>query len=138
MYFRKIKKDEFDKLKRMFSANDNIWIKYKQKKLEQFDNQEIDIFIIEHNKEVIGEITANYRSHDIEIETIPNIRAYLEAFRIDKEYRGQGLGQKLIKYCIECLEKEGYKQFTIGVEENNHIAKHIYFKLGFIDRKSVV
>lgn len=133
MYFRKIKKDEFDKLKRMFSANDNIWIKYKQKRLEQFDKQEIDIFVVEHDKEIIGEITANYRSHDIEIETIPSLRAYLEAFRIDEKYRGQGLGQKLINYCIKCLEKEGYRQFTIGVEESNYIAKHIYFKLGFID-----
>lgn len=133
MYFKKIKKDEFDKLKRMFSANDNIWIKYKKKRLEQFEKQEIDIFVVEHDKEIIGEITANYKSHDIEIETIPNLRAYLEAFRIDEKYRGQGLGQKLINYCIECLEKEGYRQFTIGVEENNYIAKHIYFKLGFID-----
>ena len=56
MYFRKIKKDEFDKLKRMFSANDNIWIKYKQKKLEQFDNQEIDIFIIEHSIIINGKM----------------------------------------------------------------------------------
>ena len=50
---------------------------------------------------------------------------------MDKKYQGQGLGQKLINYCIEYLIKKGYTQFTIGVEDDNEIAKHIYFKLGF-------
>ena len=53
------------------------------------------------------------------------------AFRLDKKFQGKGLGQKLIKYAITDLESKGYTEFTIGVEDDNEIAKHIYFKLGF-------
>lgn len=131
MEFRKIKVEEFEKLKKLFPNNEEMWIKYKKKRLEQFEKQEIDVFIIEDNESIIGEITANYKSHQLETETIPNRRVYLEAFRVDKKYQEQGLGQRLINYCIDYLTNIGYTEFTIGVEDDNEIAKHIYFKLGF-------
>lgn len=34
-------------------------------------------------------------------------------------------------YCTDYLINIGYTEFTIGVENDNEIAKHIYFKLGF-------
>ncbi len=131
MKFRKITIEEFEKLKRLFPNNEDMWIKYKKKRLEQLKKQEIDVFIIEEDEKTIGEITVNYRNNTLETETIPNRRVYLEAFRVDKKYQGQGLGQKLINYCIEYLTNKGYTEFTIGVEDDNEIAKHIYFKLGF-------
>jgi len=131
MEFRKIKIEEFEKLKNLFPDNEEMWIKYKNKRLQQFEEQEIDVFVIENNENVIGEITVNYKSRQLETEIIPNRRVYLEAFRVDKKYQGQGLGQKLINYCTDYLENIGYTEFTIGVEDDNEIAKHIYFKLGF-------
>ena len=131
MKFRKIAIEEFGKLKILFPNNEDMWIKYKKKRLEQFEKQEIDVFIIEEDEKTIGEITVNYKNNKLETETIPNRRVYLEAFRVDKKYQGQGLGQKLINYCIEYLTNKGYTEFTIGVEDDNEIAKHIYFKLGF-------
>ena len=131
MKFRKITIEEFEKLKRLFPNNEDMWIKYKKKRLEQLKKQEIDVFIIEEDEKTIGEITVNYKNNKLETETIPNRRVYLEAFRVDKKYQGQGLGQKLINYCIEYLTNKGYTEFTIGVEDDNEIAKHIYFKLGF-------
>ena len=131
MEFRKLKVEEFEKLKNLFPDNEEMWIKYKNKRLQQFEKQEIDVFVIENNENIIGEITVNYKSNQLETETIPNRRVYLEAFRVDKKYQGQGLGQKLINYCTDYLENIGYIEFTIGVEDDNKIAKHIYFKLGF-------
>lgn len=131
MKFRKIKIDEFEKLKKLFPDNEEMWIKYKKKRLEQFEQEEVDVFVIENDKNFIGEITVNYKSHQLETETIPNRRVYLEAFRVDKKYQKKGLGQKLINYCTDYLINIGYTEFTIGVENDNEIAKHIYFKLGF-------
>lgn len=133
MEFRKIKVEEFEKLKKLFPDNEKMWIKYKNKRLEQFERQEIDVFVIEDNEGFIGELTINYKNHQLETETIPNRRVYLEAFRVDKKYQGQSLGQKLINYCIDYLTNIGYTEFTIGVEDDNEIAKHIYFKLGFTE-----
>ena len=131
MKFRKIKIEEFERLKNLFPDNEEMWIKYKNKRLKQLEKQEIDVFVIDNDKKIIGEITINYKSNQLETETIPNRRVYIEAFRVDKKYQGQGLGQKLINYCTDYLTSIGYTEFTIGVEEDNEIAKHIYFKLGF-------
>lgn len=133
MEFRKIEIEEFEKLKELFPDNEKMWGKYKNKILQQFEKQEIDIFVIEEDKKFIGEITVNYKNKELKTETIPNKRVYLEAFRVDKKHQGQGLGQKLINYCIDYLTNIGYTEFTIGVEDDNEIAKHIYFKLGFIN-----
>lgn len=131
MKIRKIIKEEFIKLKELFPGKEELWIKYKEQRLKQFDNKEIDIYVIEENERFIGELTVNYISHDLKSETIQNIRVYFEAFRIDKKYQGKGLGQKLIEYTINDLKEKGFKEFTIGVEEDNEKAKHIYFKYGF-------
>jgi inorganic pyrophosphatase len=131
MELKKIKIEGFEKLKKLFPDNEEMWIKYKKKRLEQFEKQEIDVFVIENNEDIIGEVTVNYKSHQLETETLPNKRVYFEAFRVEKKYQGQGLGQKLINYCINYLTNRGYTEFTIGVEDDNEIAKHIYSKLGF-------
>lgn len=133
MNYRKIDKVEFDKLKRLFPSDENLWKKYKEQRLKQFDNNEIDVFVIEENGIFIGELTINYISHDLEKETLPNKRVYLEAFRVDNKIQGKGLGQNLINYALDTLIKDGYSEFTIGVEEDNEVAKHIYFKLGFTE-----
>lgn len=52
---------------------------------------------------------------------------------MEKEYRGKGLGQKLLDYVLKVMEARGYTEFTIGVEDDNEIAKHIYFKYGFVE-----
>ena len=131
MIIRKILKEEFIKLKELFPGNEELWVKYKNQREKEFENNEIDVYVIEEKEKFVGEITVNYASHDLESETIPNIRVYFEAYRIDKNYQGKGLGQQLIEYTINDLKQKGYKEFTIGVEEDNEKAKHIYFKYGF-------
>lgn len=133
MNFRKISIEEFDKLKRLFPGDDDLWKKYKKQRLEEFKKNQIDVFIIENENEFIGELTINYTNHDLLTETIPNQRVYFEAFRVDREFQGKGLGQELIDYCINTLANEEYTEFTIGVEEDNERAKHIYFKYGFTE-----
>ena len=133
MLIRKILKEEFVKLKELFPGNEELWKKYKKQRLDELDNIEIDVYVIEENEKFIGEITVNYISHELLLETIPNVRVYFEAFRIDKKFQGKGLGQKLIEYVIDDLKERGFKEFTIGVEEDNEKAKHIYFKYGFTE-----
>ncbi len=133
MNLRKIKVEEFENLRELFPDNDEMWNKYKKRKIEELKNKVIDIVVVENDNKFIGELTINYINHDLQTETIPNKRVYFEAFRVGKLYQGQGLGQKLINYCIDYLYQIGYTEFTIGVEEDNEIAKHIYFKLGFTE-----
>lgn len=131
--FRKITKDEFDRLHNLFPDSEQMWLKFRDIRWKEFDNREIDIYVIERNGIFIGELTIHYISHDLASETIPGQRVYLQAFRLDKKYQGVGLGQKLLQFALTDLEQKGYTEFTIGVEEDNEKAKHIYFKLGFTE-----
>ncbi len=131
--YKKITSEHFSKLKPLFPDTEEKWQKYKAMRLKQFDENDIDVYVIEHCGRFIGEITAIYSNGTLPTETIPHIRAYFSAFRVDEEYQNEGLGQGLLNFAIEDLEKQGFTEFTIGVEEDNAIAKHIYSKLGFTE-----
>ena len=90
----------------------------------------IDIFALFRDDELLGELHVKYRSSDPE-EARENTRAYLFAFRIAERYRGKGLGSMLLGCVLDGLRERGYTEFTIGVEDDNDCARHIYKKLGF-------
>lgn len=134
---RKISSSEFDKLKGLFDVrsveDEKMWEKYRSIRLKQFEENDTDIYVIDCGERFIGELSANYSAHSLKSEAIPNQRVYLSTFRLEKKYQGVGLGQRLVKFALDDLEGRGYSEFTIGVEEDNEVAKHIYFKFGFTE-----
>lgn len=130
MEYRKISLEELDKLKNLYAYEN--FEEFKKLIINDISNGLKNIFVIEENKNLIGEITVTYKS-DSPNETIKNIRVYLGAFRIHKAYQNKGLGQRLLKYVIEEIEKEGITEFTVGVEDDNENAKHIYEKFDFTE-----
>ena len=129
--YRKINPDELYKLEDLFPGDRYLWLEFYDIRMKDFENHETDTYVIEYRSRFIGEVSVNYVCHDLPTEAIPNQRVYLEAFRLEKEYQGKGLGQKLIQFVLTDLENKGYTEFTIGVEDDNEVAKHIYFKYGF-------
>ncbi len=89
-----------------------------------------DIFCIFNDDVPFGELRVKYISED-ELFAQKGIRAYLYAFRINKDFRGKGYGRMLMSYVISALKDEGYREFTIGVADDNLRAKHIYESFGF-------
>ena len=130
MEYRKINLEELDKLRNLYKYEN--FEEFKKQTINDISNGVKDIFVVEENKNLIGEITVTYKS-DSPNETIKNIRVYLGAFRIHKAYQNKGLGQRLLKYVIEEIEKEGITEFTVGVEDDNENAKHIYEKFDFTE-----
>ena len=49
-------------------------------------------------------------------------------------YQGQGYGTRLISHVIHCLENEGIKIVTIGVDETEEANVRLYHRLGFLDK----
>ena len=131
--FKKIRKDEFDRLKRLFPSGEDTWKKYRGIRLGLLEDHKMDIFVAEAGADVIGELTVSYTSDELQSETVPGLRVYLSAYRVEAAHRGRGIGQKLLDYVLKAMEAEGYTEFTIGVEDDNEVAKHIYFKYGFAD-----
>ena len=136
MKFRKINLDELDELKNLYDYEN--FEEFKQKITADILNKVKDLYVISEGEKIIGEIKVTYKS-DMPNQTIPNVRVYLYAFRIHKDYQNKGLGQKLFAFVINLLENKGITEFTLGVEDDNEIAKHIYEKFDFteiIDRQS--
>lgn len=50
---------------------------------------------------------------------------------VDKKFRGQGIGTKMLQYLIEEGERNGLSAFTLEVRVSNAQAIHVYEKLGF-------
>ncbi len=52
------------------------------------------------------------------------------AISLYKEYRGQGIGTKLMEQMLEVLRKKGYKKASLAVQKANYAVK-MYEKVGF-------
>lgn len=99
---------------------------------QNINSKLIDIFALFYNEKLIGELHVMYHSSD-KLVAIENRRAYLFAFRIHNDFQGMGHGTYLLESVINTLKKRGYYEFTIGVEDDNQCANHIYSNLGFIE-----
>lgn len=89
-----------------------------------------DIFGLFMANKLIGELHAAYEQND-ERFAVCGRRAYLFAFRVRRDVRDRGFGQLLLREVMSILAQKGYRELTIGVEDDNACAKHIYDKLGF-------
>ena len=96
------------------------------------DSGAFSIYLLFASDELIGELHVTWRSDD-PLAAIDGQRAYLSAFRIREEWQGRGLGQYLLRGVISVIEARGYREITIGVEDDNSLAKHIYEKFGFTE-----
>jgi ribosomal protein S18 acetylase RimI-like enzyme len=79
------------------------------------------VFTMEDNNEIVGAVVINKTGMD---EYIPeNILVYIATH---KEYRGKGLGKKLMEYTIQNCKGD----IALHVEKDNP-AKFLYEKMGF-------
>ncbi len=53
------------------------------------------------------------------------------AIAVDKEYRGQGTGRKLMSAILGCLKEQGYSRVSLSVQKANP-AVRFYEPLGFV------
>ena len=51
---------------------------------------------------------------------------------VKEEYRRKGLASNLLEALFEEGKKRGVKDFTLEVRENNHAARKLYEKKGFV------
>ena len=95
-------------------------------------SRKIDIFVLFDQDVLIGELHVMYESDDKNY-AVRGRRAYLFAFRIRESCQNKGWGKKLFREVISGLREEGYTEFTVGVEDGNEKAVHIYRSFGFTE-----
>ena len=129
MDIRKITPSELPFLTQLFDYNDIAGM-LKQNEIDM-NSGTIDIFVMFDDERPIGELHAAYSTDDE--RAVKGRRAYLFAFRIHKDYQGCGYGKQLLKSVIDTLSEKGYTEFTVGVEDDNDRAGHIYNSFGFTE-----
>lgn len=127
---RKLSADELKLLLELFDYNDPNEMLVENR--NNILSGKIDIFGLFVDDRLVGELRAAYVKED-ERFAVKGRRAYIYAFRISEEFQGIGYGSFLIKSVISRLSEGGYTEFTIGVEDDNTTAMHIYKKLGFTE-----
>lgn len=67
-----------------------------------------------------------------EVKGFGNIDDFTPEFAISlyKEYRGKGIGKRLMDAMLDLLRDKGYSQASLAVQKDNYAAK-MYEKLGF-------
>lgn len=90
----------------------------------------IDIFVLYDKDVLVGELRVMYESDD-ENFAIRGRRAYMFAFRVREGFQNKGYGTYLLKTVLDVLKEKGYCEFTVGVEDDNFRAIHMYQTLGF-------
>lgn len=128
MEIQKLRTSELETLTALFAYNDVADMIAEN--TQALQNGAIDIFVLRADGQLIGELRAKYSSDDPRF-AIPGRRAYLYAFRIHPNHQGKGWGQFLLQSVLTELTAMGYTEFTVGVEDDNERARHLYEKFGF-------
>lgn len=127
---RTIESSELRRLTALFDYNDVPAMIAENARL--IESGAFSIYLLFQENDLIGELHVTWRSDD-PLAAIDGQRAYLSAFRIREERQGVGYGQFLFREVIAAIEGAGYREITIGVEDDNACARHLYAKYGFTE-----
>ena len=128
MKIEKLKTDNISVLTELFDYNDVEDM--ISRCTYEIQNGTRDIFVLYDNGILVGELHAKYESDD-ENYAMRGKRAYLFAFRIRDGLQNKGYGTYLLGEVIAALKNDGYSEFTVGVEDDNSRALHMYRNAGF-------
>lgn len=89
---------------------------------ENYNPENDRIWICEHNGKIIGSVLLMHRE---------NNSSQLRFFYIDKEYRGVGLGKKLMQLYMGFFKEKGYQSSYLWTFEGLDSAISLYTRHGF-------
>lgn len=98
--------------------------------IEDYGGEDDHCLVAEVNGKVIGAVWTRILSGDV--KGFGNIDEKTPEFAISlfKEYRGMGIGTRLMEDMITRLKQEGYRQASLAVQKDNY-AVRMYQKTGF-------
>lgn len=85
-------------------------------------------FVAEDNEELVGVIMSGHDGR----------RGYIYHTTVKKEYRGKGIGKKLVNSALEALEAEGIHKVALVAFENNVSGNIFWERVGFTVRNDLV
>ena len=118
------------------NPNDDRWVKWKDRYIQDNINGKCVTFVVVNKDEPVGEITILFSSQcesvkeDLLLCNDKDI-ANMNAFRIQKQYEGQGHISKLVTVAENHAKEKGIKYLTIGAEAKESRNLGIYLHWGY-------
>lgn len=116
------------------NSGDSRWVHWKSQYINYNKNGLAKTFVVVNNNEPVGQITLLLSPECSAVKNRPTLCdgkniANLNAFRIDKEFEGQGHISKLVKMAESFAKENGFKLLTIGSEakESRNLAIYLHF-----------
>ena len=135
-----IDSESIDKLFLELQVHENKFDHYKSTRLENaknyrielietIDKQHGELLIASDGNKVLG-LVAWFLEEEYEFD---EPYGYISDIVVSENYRGQGVGQKLLDVAIQNIKKTGVKRVHIGVLLANSETKEFYLKNGFTE-----
>lgn len=125
--------EDFNQLNEDWAWGKDQWQREGQKSyIEGIKNGTQMFLVAENDGAVIGELHIFWNAEDKE-EANGKDRAYLSAMRLHPDYRGQGIGTKLIQEAFHHIAENGFNEVTIGAYTHEPNIQKWYEKLGFTE-----
>lgn len=96
-----------------------------KKEFSGFFNKRRMFLVAEENGAMAGYLTGTF------LKNAWQKTSYVDDVFILKEFRGRGIGSKLIKKFMDLSKTRGVRRFMLGVDVRNEKAIKLYKKLGF-------
>lgn len=117
-----------------YSKCSDIWNMETCPFTEDFKNQikagNRFVYIYKKNNMFLGEVDLVTEMNE-KGYTIKGKRIYLSRLIVKKEYRKQGIGNKLLEFAVNKATQFGYSEISLGVNCDNHAAYRLYLNNGF-------
>ena len=91
------------------------------------------ILVAEHNGIVVGHLTFSYR-HIASDKQVTRDVIFVDDLAVQEEYRGHGIGTKLLTAVKEKVRAEQLDGLELQVNARNTAAKRMYEKFGFTEK----
>ena len=85
-------------------------------------------FVAEDNGEIVGVIMSGHDGR----------RGFIHHTTVKEEYRGQGIGKKLVDSALAALEAEGIHKVALVAFEKNILGNIFWEKIGFSVREDLI
>jgi ribosomal protein S18 acetylase RimI-like enzyme len=92
------------------------------------------VLLARNEGQIIGMATCFINFSTFKVKPYLNIHDIV----VKKEFRGQGIGRKLLQKCTDISTERNYCKITLEVRDDNANAKHLYQSLGFKDSEPVM
>ena len=122
--------EDYDQLTELFKKTPGIALREADSKnaIEKYliRNKNLN-FISTVNEKIIGCVMCGHDGR----------RGYLQHLIVSPEYRNRGIGEKLVKNCIDSLSNIGISKTHIFVFKNNEIGNNFWTSKGWKLREDV-